>query len=45
MRIFKTSVPAYPSNQSFLSVDLKTKPKRNIQQAIGNRNLIDKENS
>jgi len=38
--IFKTSVPAYPNNQSFLSVELKTKAKKSTQQAIGNTNFL-----
>ena len=42
--IFKTSVPAYPNNQSFLSVELKIKPKKNTQQAIGNKILFLTEN-
>jgi len=35
------SVPAYPNNQSFLSVELKIKPKKNYLQAIGNK-FVDK---
>jgi len=34
MGVFKTSVPAYPNNQNFLSMDLKVKHKKNIQQAF-----------
>jgi len=48
MAIFKTSVPAYPNNQSFLSVELKIKPKKNTQQAtdgseVENPTKVDKD--
>ncbi len=35
MGIFKLSVPAYEKNQSFLSEELRIKPKRTLLQAIG----------
>jgi len=34
MGIFRNTVPAYPNNQSFLSVELKIKPKKNTLQAL-----------
>ncbi len=39
MIVLKSAVPSYQNNQSFLSLDLKVRPKKKLLQAIGNSHL------
>jgi len=36
----KSAVPSYQNNQSFLSLDLKVRPKKKLLQAIGKKKVL-----